>query len=143
MGFGDKLKGLRDQAQQTVADNKDRIQGAVQVAGEAANTKTKGKYANKIANIGERVSGSVDKFAEGANPIAGDAPVDDSSAAPIVDEPANPIKASVADEAHFGMPTGTTEFPSQSAGFSESEVSSEESQPDGRSEPSSSPPDFE
>ena len=64
MGFGDKLKGLKDQAQQAVADNKDKIQGAVQVVGDAANTKTQGKYATKIAKVGEKVESSVDKFAE-------------------------------------------------------------------------------
>ena len=37
MGFSDKLKGIRDQAQAAVADNKDKIQGAVQSAGEVAN----------------------------------------------------------------------------------------------------------
>jgi gas vesicle protein len=63
MGFGDKLKELRDQAQQTVAENKDKIQGAVQTAGEAANAKTKGKYASTIAKVGEKVTTGVDKFA--------------------------------------------------------------------------------
>ena len=65
MGFGDKLKGLKDQAQQAVAENKDKIQGAVQVVGDAANTKTHGKYATKIMKVGEKVESSVDKFAEG------------------------------------------------------------------------------
>jgi hypothetical protein len=63
MGFGDKLKELREQAQQTVAENKDKIQGAVQTAGEAANAKTKGKYASTIAKVGEKVTTGVDKFA--------------------------------------------------------------------------------
>ncbi len=67
MGFGDKLKGLKDQAQQAVAENKDKIQGAVQVVGEAANTKTHGKYAAKIMKVGEKVESSVDKFAEGGS----------------------------------------------------------------------------
>jgi hypothetical protein len=76
MGFGDKLKGLRDQAQQAVAENKEKIQGAVQVAGEAANTKTKGRYADKIAKVGEKVTTGVDKFAaEGDEPEATEAPV--------------------------------------------------------------------
>lgn len=100
MGFGDKLKGLKDQAQQAVAENKDKIQGAVQVVGEAANTKTHGKYATKIMKVGEKVEARVDKFAhEGA-------PVDDTdaSAAPIVNEPENPITPSVADEAASGFP---------------------------------------
>ena len=62
MGFGDKLKGLRDQAQQAVVDNKDRIQGAVQTVGDVANTKTKGKYADKISKVGDKVSSSDDKM---------------------------------------------------------------------------------
>ena len=73
MGFGDKLKGLRDQAQQAVADNKDRIQGAVQVVGEAANSKTSGKYAGKIAKVGERVSEGVERLAK---PGDADTPAD-------------------------------------------------------------------
>ncbi|MDE3134741.1 MAG: antitoxin [Acidobacteriota bacterium] len=67
MGFGDKLKGLRDQAQQAVAGNKDKIQGAVQNVGEAANTRTHGKYADKIAKVGDKVSGGVEKFAQGGD----------------------------------------------------------------------------
>jgi gas vesicle protein len=62
MGFGDKLKELRDQAQSAVAENKDKIQGAVATVGEVANTKTKGKYADKIAKVGEKVSSSVEKM---------------------------------------------------------------------------------
>jgi gas vesicle protein len=64
MGFGDKFKGLKDQAQQAVAENKDKIQGAVQVAAEVANTRTGGKYADKISNVGQKLSTSVDKFAD-------------------------------------------------------------------------------
>ena len=70
MGFGDKLKGLKDQAQQAVAENKDKIQGAVQVVGEAANNKTHGKYATKIMKVGEKVESSVDKFAADGSPEA-------------------------------------------------------------------------
>jgi gas vesicle protein len=140
MGFGDKLKGLREQAQQAVADNKDKIQGAVQVAGEAANTKTKGKYATKIAKVGERVSDSVDKFADRAPDTSGDAPQEDSSAAPIVNEPANPVTASAADEVAHGIPTTAPDFPSQSAGFSGSAESSERTE---SSDSPSSAPEFE
>ena len=67
MGFGDRLKGLKDQAQQTVSENRDRIQGAVQSAGEAANTKTHGKYAERIAKLGEKVSAGVERFGAGAD----------------------------------------------------------------------------
>ena len=82
MGFGDKLKGLKDQAQQAVAENKDKIQGAVQVVGDAANTKTHGKYATKIMKVGEKVEAHVDKFADGG----ADAPADGGADAP--DQPA-------------------------------------------------------
>jgi hypothetical protein len=117
MGFGDKLKGLKDQAQQAVAENKDKIQGAVQVVGEAANTKTRGRYATKIAKVGEKVESSVDKFAaEGAEPAAdpapdpaynieGDAPQDAGADAPIAHDPANPVRPSSADTAQAGFPS--------------------------------------
>jgi len=122
MGFGDKLKGLREQAQQAVVENKDKIQGAVQTAGEVANTKTKGKYANKIAKVGEKVSGSVEKIAGADEATAGTTAdtfgtadtvgeptvqtVDDTdtSAAPVTQEPANPVTPSAADEAASGFP---------------------------------------
>ena len=118
MGFGDKLKGLREQAQQTVAENKDKLQGAVQVVGEAANNKTHGKYATKIAQVGEKVTGNIDKFAdstpdaaagEAPAPAAGEVPApaadhDDASAAPIAHEPANPVTPSAADTAASGFP---------------------------------------
>jgi|SRR5580704_4130974 hypothetical protein len=124
MGFGDKLKGLREQAQQAVVDNKDKIQGAVQTAGEVANTKTKGKYADKITKVGEKVSGSVEKIA-GADDTAAGTPADTSadtaadsvddtaaqtvddtasSKAPVTQEPENPVTPSAADEAASGFP---------------------------------------
>ena len=53
MGFGDKLKGLKDQAQQAVAENKDKIQGAVQIVGDVANTKTKGSTRQDHEGRGE------------------------------------------------------------------------------------------
>lgn len=127
MGFGDKLKGLKDQAQQAVAENKDKIQGAVQVVGETANTKTHGKYAAKIMKVGDKVESSVDKFAGGSDEAAQDAapgaahdvstdapdpafniedgaPEEDASEAPIVHEPANPVTPSAAEAAASGFP---------------------------------------
>jgi hypothetical protein len=121
MGFGDKLKGLREQAQHAVVENKDKIQGAVQTAGEVANTKTKGKYADKIAKVGEKVSGSVEKIAGADEATAGSTSADstpadstsadstsaddtDSSAAPVTQEPENPVTPSSADEAAAGFP---------------------------------------
>ncbi len=63
MGFGDKLKELRDQAQQAVTENRDKIQGAVQNLGEAVNDRTEGRYADTISKAGQRVSEAVDKIA--------------------------------------------------------------------------------
>ena len=111
MGFGDRLKGLRDQAQQAVAENKDKIQGAVQSAGQAANTRTHGKYADRISKVGEKVSGRVDRIADSraetpdpAFNIEGDSPQDDAAQAPIVHEPETPVTPSTADAARAGVP---------------------------------------
>jgi hypothetical protein len=96
MGFGDKLKGLRDQAQQAVAENKEKIQSAVETVGVAANEKTGGKYANKIMKVGEKVTASVEKVAApGSDDAAAQAPetteapaAEATSAAAFADEPA-------------------------------------------------------
>src|SRR5579871_6722351 len=96
MGFGDKLKGLKDQAQSAVAENKDKIQGAVQSVGEAANVKTKGKYADKIARVGEKVSAGVDKMGgeegdETSAPATATEPTETAATEPtaaFADEPA-------------------------------------------------------
>jgi gas vesicle protein len=102
MGFGDKLKGFKDQAQQAVAENKDKIQDAVQVVGQAANTKTHGKYATKIAKVGEKVESKVEKFAQSEDDE--DTTATDAAAAPITHEPANPVTPSAAGEAASGVP---------------------------------------
>ncbi len=99
MGFGDKLKGLRDQAQQAVAENKDKIQGAVQSAAEVANARTGGKYADKISTVGEKLNANLEKIADdpGASgatvteePAAATAATGESTvaeeAAPVVDK---------------------------------------------------------
>jgi hypothetical protein len=115
MGFGNRLKDLRDQAQQAVAGNKDKIQGAVQNVGEAANARTHGKYADKIAKVGDKVSGGVERFAqgEGGGPEGGapeggatdsGANQTDASAAAVVNEPDNPVTPPAADEAAGAPP---------------------------------------
>jgi gas vesicle protein len=101
MGFGDKLKDLREQAQQAVSDNKEKIQGAVQTAGEVANTRTKGKYASTIAKVGEKVTTGVDKFASedeehtATEPAAHEPPmhVESEVTDPPVTTPATPTGA--------------------------------------------------
>jgi hypothetical protein len=93
MGFGDKLKGLRDQAEQAVAEHKDQIRNAVQTVGVTANEKTRGKYATKITKVGEKVSDKVEHVGSktsdagsGDESSAAAAPTDDAS---TTDEPAS------------------------------------------------------
>ncbi len=100
MGLGDRLKGLREQAQQAVVENRDKIQDAVQVVGEAANAKTHGKYAAKIAKVGAKVEESVDRVAAG-EPRAGGA-----STGPIAHEPPDPAGPVAGDTA--GPASGDT-----------------------------------
>ncbi len=113
MGFGDKLKSLRDQAQQAVAENKDKIQGAVQSAGEVANTKTNGKYADKIAKVGEKVTASVDKFGDDAQKAG---TYDVTTAAEVPEEPdeihhPHQAAAGTADANETAEPAEKTEAP--------------------------------
>jgi hypothetical protein len=75
MGFGDKLKDLRKQAQDAVAEHSDQIHNALDAAGVAANAKTGGKHTQRITKFGEKASGALDKFAaEGEGGDAADAP---------------------------------------------------------------------
>jgi MT0933-like antitoxin protein len=62
MGLRDKLTGLREQAQDAVAEHKDQIQGAMESAGEAVDRKTHGKYTDKIAKYGQKASDAVENF---------------------------------------------------------------------------------
>ena len=91
MKFGDKLKGIRDQAQQAVTEHKDQIQNAVQDLGQVANAKTHGKYADKIERFGEKATSTVDKFGHGdsadASADASAGPTADATAAPVADAP--------------------------------------------------------
>jgi hypothetical protein len=62
MGFGDKLKDLKQQAQEKVSENREKIQGAVDAASVAANEKTHGKYANKILKVNEKAGSALNNF---------------------------------------------------------------------------------
>jgi hypothetical protein len=66
MGLGDKLKDLRKQAQEAVAENSEKIHTALDAAAVAANEKTGGKHAQRIVKFGEKASGAVDKFGAAA-----------------------------------------------------------------------------
>ena len=100
MGFGDKLKDLRKQAQEAVAEHKEQIQGAVEAVSVAANEKTGGKYTNKIAKFGEKAGSAVDKFgtSEGASDEAASG-ADTTASSAAVDPTASP-------EATAPAPTG-------------------------------------
>jgi uncharacterized membrane protein len=119
MGFGDKLKGLRDQAQNAVAENKDKIQGAVQGVGEAANVKTKGKYADKIAKVGDKFSASVEKMAGDEGSEAPEAAAATESATATATEPAPSFSESAAPS--FSEPEAPSFSEPVAPGFSGSE----------------------
>lgn len=95
MGFGDKLKELRQQAQEAVSEHSEKIHDVVDAAAVAANEKTHGKYTNKIAKFGEKAGGAVDKFGaseEGSPEAAADAPAAaEAPAAPAPSEPEAPV----------------------------------------------------
>lgn len=62
MGFSEKLKGLREQAQQAVGEHREQIEGAVHGIGEVANRRTHGKYADKISRFDSKATEAVGKF---------------------------------------------------------------------------------
>jgi hypothetical protein len=75
MGLGDKFKNLASQAKEAVAEHKEQIHDAVDVASAAADRKTKGKYTAKIAKMNEEAGAAVDKVSDApaaqANPETG------------------------------------------------------------------------
>jgi hypothetical protein len=78
MGLSDKFKNLAKQAQDAVAANADKLHEAVDTVGVAVNEKTQGKYATKIAKVGEKTSSAIDKI--GGTEAADTPPGDDASA---------------------------------------------------------------
>jgi MT0933-like antitoxin protein len=73
MGLRDKLTGLREQAQETVAEHKEQIQNAMETAGAAVDQKTHGKYTDKIAKYGQKATDAVENFsAQGSDEQTGD-----------------------------------------------------------------------
>jgi hypothetical protein len=81
MGLGDKFKNLAKQAQDSVAEHKEQLQGAVDAVSVAADRKTKGRHTDKIAKMGQKASGALDRLGDhddtaptgDAAPAAGDA----------------------------------------------------------------------
>jgi hypothetical protein len=99
MGFGDKLKDLRKQAQDAVAENSEKIHTALDAAAVAANEKTGGKHAQRIVKFGEKASGAVDKFGAGEG---------EGDAAPGSAETAQPSAAPAPEPT---VPAGEPEAP--------------------------------
>jgi transcription termination factor Rho len=90
MGFADRLKDLKKQAQEAVVEHKDQIQQAVDTVGVLANEKTGGKYATKISKIHDHASTAVEKAAtDGSDGAAAGAPVTsfDAQADAVADAP--------------------------------------------------------
>jgi hypothetical protein len=84
--FGDKLKDLRKQAQDAVAENRDKIHEAVDVVSTTVDQKTGGKHTAKIAKFGEQADAAVDRFSE-SDDQAGSEPRAADGSAPHRSEP--------------------------------------------------------
>lgn len=64
MGLGDKFKNLAKQAQDSVADHKDQLQGAVEAVSVAADRKTKGRHTDQIARMGQKATDALDRLGD-------------------------------------------------------------------------------
>ncbi|MBY6413102.1 antitoxin [Rhodococcus sp. BP-252] len=53
MGFADNLKGLVDKGKKAAAENSDKIESAVDKAGDFIDNKTGGKYSDKVDKVQE------------------------------------------------------------------------------------------
>jgi hypothetical protein len=76
--FADKLKDLRQQAQDAVAENRDKIHDAVDVVSTTVDQKTQGKHTAKIAKFGEQAGAAVDRFSESDDEASGEPRTDGS-----------------------------------------------------------------
>ncbi|MGH2889095.1 MAG: MFS transporter [Solirubrobacteraceae bacterium] len=87
MGFGDRFKGIAQQAKGKAADNREKIQGAVDAASAAANQKTHGKYADRLMKVSQKTGSALDKLADGAEADTGATSGPESGTAARPDEP--------------------------------------------------------
>ena len=110
MKFGDKLKDLRKQAQDAVADNRDKIHDAVNVVSNTVDQKTGGKHTDKIAKFGEQAGAAVDRFSE-TDDEAGGTSSDAAGSSPHApsgpSEPAPPASGGSAPSAGGDLYGGT------------------------------------
>ena len=61
MGFADNLKGMVNKGKDLAAENSDKIDGAVDKAGDFIDNKTGGKYADKVDKVQDAAKNAVDK----------------------------------------------------------------------------------
>jgi len=84
MPFADKLKDLRNRAEDAVVERKDQIEEAVQKAGTVADERTGGKYSEKIEKAGSKAVGLVDSLEGSRHGAAGEP----AASKPAAGEPA-------------------------------------------------------
>ncbi|MFZ0386657.1 MAG: antitoxin [Solirubrobacteraceae bacterium] len=113
MKFGDKFKDLRKQAQDVVAENREKIHDAVDVVSTTVDQKTGGKHTAKIAKFGEQAGAAVDRFGERDGEEVGKPRPADGSSPPAssgASGSASPGTAGSAPDAAAGpTPTGDGE----------------------------------
>jgi hypothetical protein len=63
VGLGDKFKDLTKQAKEAVAERREEIHEAVEVASVAADRKTRGKHSARIAKFGQKAGDAIDRIA--------------------------------------------------------------------------------
>lgn len=104
MGFGDKFKGIAQQAKEKAAENRDKIQDAVDAASAAANQKTHGKYANKLMKVSQKTGSALDRLATGTKAEAGTTSQSEGGPAATADEPRTSGPAAAADQPRTSRP---------------------------------------
>jgi MT0933-like antitoxin protein len=62
MGIADRLRDVTLKAKTSAAEHKDQIQHAVEKAETIADTRTKGRYHDRIAHTGAKVESYVEKL---------------------------------------------------------------------------------
>ena len=108
MGLSDRFNGLAKQAQEAVAEHKEQLHDAVDVVSAAANEKTHGRHAAKIAKMSERAAGALDKL----GPDAEEAPATSEEArASSAEVPATSEEQGATSQTP-GEPAGTAAEPS-------------------------------
>jgi hypothetical protein len=101
MGFSDKLKEMREKAQQSAAEHREQLHDAIDAAGVAANQKTRGRHAARIAKFGDKAGSALDKFA-GSEDAAGAAGAAATGDAPASEGP----PATAPPPSHTPPPSG-------------------------------------